>query len=58
MQPFLPLYVRELGVTDLGEAALLSGVAFAVAPLLSGLLAPFWGRWPTATGSRSWSSAR
>src|SRR5207244_414120 len=32
-----------LGVTDLGEAALLSGVAFAVAPLLSGLLAPFWG---------------
>jgi MFS family permease len=43
VQPFLPLYVRELGVDDLGEAALLSGVAFAVAPLLSGLLAPFWG---------------
>jgi MFS transporter, DHA1 family, multidrug resistance protein len=43
VQPFLPLYVRELGVTDLGEAALLSGIAFAVAPLLSGLLAPFWG---------------
>ena len=43
VQPFLPLYVRELGVSDLGEAALLSGVAFAVAPLLSGLLAPFWG---------------
>jgi MFS transporter, DHA1 family, multidrug resistance protein len=41
--PFLPLYVQELGVTDIHAAALWSGIIFAGAPLLSGLLAPFWG---------------
>lgn len=42
--PFLPLYIRELGVTDTGQAALLAGLTFGVAPLFSGLLAPLWGR--------------
>jgi DHA1 family multidrug resistance protein-like MFS transporter len=42
--PFLPLYVRELGVTDDGDAALWAGVLIGVAPLLAGLLAPVWGR--------------
>ncbi len=41
--PFLPLYIQQLGVTDVGEIAFLSGVTFAVAPLASGLLAPLWG---------------
>jgi DHA1 family multidrug resistance protein-like MFS transporter len=43
VQPFMPLYIRQLGVTDVGEAALYSGIAFGVAPLFSGILAPFWG---------------
>lgn len=42
--PFLPLYVRELGVRDEESAALWAGVLIGVAPLLAGLLAPFWGR--------------
>lgn len=42
--PFLPLYVRELGVADDEEAILWAGVLIGVAPLLAGLLAPFWGR--------------
>lgn len=42
--PFLPLYVRELGVRDEGQVALWSGVIIGVAPLLAGLLAPLWGR--------------
>ncbi|CAA9578911.1 MAG: Multidrug-efflux transporter, major facilitator superfamily (MFS) [uncultured Thermomicrobiales bacterium] len=42
VMPFLPLYIRELGVTDPGEAALWSGFLFGVSPLLSGLLAPLW----------------
>ena len=42
--PFLPLYVRELGVADEESAALWAGVLIGVAPLLAGLLAPFWGR--------------
>jgi MFS family permease len=42
--PFLPLYVRELGVDDDERAVLWAGVLIGVAPLLAGLLAPFWGR--------------
>ena len=43
VMPFLPLFVTQLGVTDPGEAALWSGILFGLSPLLSGLLAPFWG---------------
>lgn len=42
--PFLPLYVRELGVADEHEVALWAGVLIGIAPLLAGLLAPVWGR--------------
>jgi len=43
VNPFLPLYVQQLGVSDVGEAALWSGVLLGVAPLLAALAAPFWG---------------
>ena len=42
--PFLPLYVRELGVTDPGKIALWSGVLSAVTPAVSGILSPLFGR--------------
>ena len=42
--PFMPLYVRELGVVDEETAALWAGVLIGVSPLLAGLLAPVWGR--------------
>jgi DHA1 family multidrug resistance protein-like MFS transporter len=42
--PFLPLFVRALGVSNPGAAALWAGVLIGVAPLLAGLLAPVWGR--------------
>src|SRR5262249_43928217 len=42
--PFLPLYVRELGVTDPGRIALWSGVLSAVTPAMSGVLSPLFGR--------------
>lgn len=42
--PFLPLYVRQLGVQDEHAVALWAGVLIGVAPLLAGLLAPVWGR--------------
>jgi len=42
--PFLPLYVRELGVEEPEAAALWAGVLIGIAPLLAGLLAPVWGR--------------
>lgn len=42
--PFLPLYVRELGVEEPEKAALWAGVLIGVSPLLAGFLAPVWGR--------------
>lgn len=42
--PFLPLYVRELGVRNDDAVALWAGVLIGVAPLLAGMLAPVWGR--------------
>ncbi|MEE8218169.1 MAG: MFS transporter, partial [Vicinamibacteria bacterium] len=40
--PFLPLFVRELGVAEPEAAALWAGVLIGVSPLLAGLLAPVW----------------
>ena len=42
--PFLPLYVRELGVTDPERIALWSGLLSAVTPAVSGFLSPLFGR--------------
>jgi MFS transporter, DHA1 family, multidrug resistance protein len=44
VMPFLPLYFQQLGVTDVGEIALWSGLSLGVTPGLTALLAPFWGR--------------
>ncbi|MBI4493438.1 MAG: MFS transporter [Chloroflexi bacterium] len=41
--PFLPLYIRELGVESVAEAALWSGLLVGLAPGLSALANPFWG---------------
>ncbi len=41
--PLLPLYAQFLGVTDVGQTALLGGVLFAIAPLLSAFSSPLWG---------------
>jgi MFS transporter, DHA1 family, multidrug resistance protein len=42
--PFLPLFVRELGVEEPEKAALWAGVLIGIGPLVAGLLAPVWGR--------------
>ena len=42
--PFLPLYIRELGVTDPAKIALWSGLQAAVTPAMSGVLSPVFGR--------------
>jgi DHA1 family multidrug resistance protein-like MFS transporter len=51
--PFLPLYVRELGVRDPEEATLWAGVLIGIAPLLAGLLAPAWGRLADRYGQKA-----
>ena len=41
--PLLPLFAQLLGVTGTGQTALLGGVLFAIAPLLSAFSSPVWG---------------
>ena len=44
VMPFLPLYIRQLGVEDDGEVAVWTGLTLGVTPALTALCAPFWGR--------------
>jgi MFS family permease len=44
VMPFLPLFIRQLGVSDVGEIAMWTGVSLGVTPALTALLAPAWGR--------------
>src|SRR2546426_4274608 len=52
VMPFLPLYIRQLGVTDVGEIALWTGVTLGVTPALTALCAPFWGRVADRVGNK------
>ena len=44
VMPFLPLYIAELGVTDVGEIAAWAGYSLGVTPALTAILSPVWGR--------------
>jgi MFS transporter, DHA1 family, multidrug resistance protein len=43
VMPFLPLYFEQLGVSDVGDIALWSGVSLGVTPAITALMSPFWG---------------
>src|SRR3972149_11036463 len=43
VMPFLPLYIKELGVTDPQAQSLWSGILYGVSSLFSALMAPVWG---------------
>jgi len=42
--PFLPLFIRQLGVSDVGEIALWTGLCLGITPALTALRSPVWGR--------------
>lgn len=44
VMPFLPLYVRQLGVVDVAQIALWSGILISVTPMLAAALGPLWGK--------------
>jgi DHA1 family multidrug resistance protein-like MFS transporter len=44
VMPFLPLFIAQLGVTDVGSIAIWTGVSLGITPGLTALLAPAWGR--------------
>ena len=52
VMPFLPLYFRQLGVTDVGEIALWSGLSLGVTPAITALMAPLWGRLADRVGRK------
>jgi MFS transporter, DHA1 family, multidrug resistance protein len=51
--PFIPLYVRQLGVADLAEAAFWAGLISGVTPLLAALMGPIWGTVADRYGRKS-----
>jgi DHA1 family multidrug resistance protein-like MFS transporter len=44
VMPFLPSFVRELGVTSKAGIALWSGVILSISPLVAAVSGPIWGR--------------
>ena len=52
VMPFLPLYLEQLGLTDVGDIALWSGLSLGVTPAITALMAPFWGRLADSYGRK------
>ena len=52
VMPFLPLYFQQLGVTDVGDIALWSGLSLGVTPAVTALMAPLWGRLADRVGRK------
>lgn len=44
VMPFLPLYMRELGLTSDADIVLWTGVTLGVTPAVTALCSPLWGR--------------
>jgi len=44
VMPFLPVYIHQLGVEDVGDIAALAGLSLGVTPAVTAALSPFWGR--------------
>lgn len=49
---FLPLFLAELGLHDLGEAAMWAGLVSGVTPCMVALSAPYWSRKANQLGPR------
>lgn len=52
VMPFLPLYIGELGVADVGEIAMWSGLTLGATPAVTAISAPLWGRVGDRYGSK------
>ena len=52
VMPFLPLYISELGVRDIGEVAMWSGLTLGATPAVTAISAPLWGRVGDRYGSK------
>jgi len=44
VMPFLPLYIQQMGETDVGRIAAWTGVSLGVTPAMTAVFSPLWGR--------------
>jgi len=52
VMPFLPLYIVELGTTDVKEIAMWTGLTLGATPTVTAISAPLWGRVGDRYGSK------
>ena len=52
VMPFLPLYIKELGTTDVREIAMWTGLTLGATPTVTAISAPLWGRVGDRYGSK------
>jgi DHA1 family multidrug resistance protein-like MFS transporter len=52
VMPFIPLYISQLGVSDVGEVAMWSGLTLGATPAVTAISAPLWGRVGDRYGSK------
>lgn len=50
--PFLPLFIAQLGVSDVGDVAVWTGLSLGVTPALTAVMSPFWGRLADRSGRK------
>ncbi|MCK7506495.1 MAG: hypothetical protein MZV70_22185 [Desulfobacterales bacterium] len=49
--PIIPLFLRDLGITDPGGLNYWNGLSQSASALALALFAPIWGAWRTGTGA-------
>jgi MFS family permease len=52
VMPFLPVYFQQLGVHDVGQIALWSGLSLGVTPAITAFMSPLWGRLADRVGRK------
>jgi DHA1 family multidrug resistance protein-like MFS transporter len=52
VMPFLPLYIRQLGVSDVADIAWWTGLTLGATPAVTAISAPLWGRVGDRYGSK------
>jgi MFS family permease len=52
VMPFLPIFIAQLGVTDVGDVAVWTGLSLGVTPGLTAVLSPLWGRLADRYGNK------
>jgi MFS transporter, DHA1 family, multidrug resistance protein len=52
VMPFLPLYIQQMGVRDVGAIAAWTGLSLGVTPAMTAILAPLWGRFADRFGRK------